>query len=202
MEIKDTYLSIAERSRGLYKSLGSRFIAFAIPVEREEQIRDEIQSLRREYHDARHVCVAWRLGYDGARWRASDDGEPSGSAGRQILGRIDSEGLSDVLVAVVRYFGGVKLGIPGLIEAYRSATADALAAAPKCEKIASVPYRLRFDYAAMPPVMKLLKEMDLRQLNPEFSEACRLETAVRLSRVEAFEKAVGGIPSCILEKLV
>ena len=107
----------------MYKSLGSRFIAFAIPVEREEQIRDEIQSLRREYHDARHVCVAWRLGYDGARWRSSDDGEPSGSAGRQILGRIDSEGLSDVLVAVVRYFGGVKLGIPGLIEAYRSATA-------------------------------------------------------------------------------
>lgn len=202
MEIKDTYLSIAERSRGLYKSLGSRFIAFAVPVEEEDQIRQELQALRREYHDARHVCFAWRLGHDGARWRASDDGEPSGTAGRQILGRIDSEGLSDTLVAVVRYFGGVKLGVPGLIEAYRSATADALSCAPRCEKIACVPYRLCFDYAAMPAVMKLLKEMDLKQVNPVFESTCRLDTQVRLSRVDAFEKATGGISSCTMEKLV
>ena len=202
MEIKDTYLSIAERSRGLYKASGSRFIAFAIPVENEAQIRDEVQALRREYHDARHHCIAWRLGHDGARWRASDDGEPSGSAGRQILGRIDAEGLSDVLVVVVRYFGGVKLGIPGLIEAYRSATADALSSVPKCEKIACISYHLRFDYAAMPVVMKLLKDMELKQINPVFEENCSLGTAVRLSRAEAFEKAAGEIPSCTVEKLV
>lgn len=202
MEIKDTYVSIAAPSRGLYKSLGSRFIAFAVPVETEERIRQEVQALRREYHDARHVCVAWRLGHDGARWRASDDGEPSGTAGRQILGRIDAEGLSDVMVAVVRYFGGVKLGVPGLIEAYRSATADALAAAEKCEKIACIPYRLSFGYAAMPAVMKLLKDMELKQINPVFAEDCRLETDVRLSREAAFAEAAAHIDGLVWEKLV
>ena len=202
MEIKDTYQSISERSRGVYKSLGSRFTAFAIPVESEAQIRDEIQALRREYHDARHHCFAWRLGHDGARWRASDDGEPSGSAGRQILGRIDAEGLSDILVVVVRYFGGVKLGIPGLIEAYRSATADALSTASRCEKIASAPYRLSFGYTAMPAVMKLLKDLDLKQMNPVFAEHCTLETSVRLTRVEAFESAAVSIDGLQWEKLV
>lgn len=182
--------------------MGSRFIAFAVPVETEGQIRDCLQALRREYHDARHICVAWRLGHDGARWRASDDGEPSGSAGRQILGRIDAAGLSDVMVAVVRYFGGVKLGIPGLIEAYRSAAADALSAVPKCEKIAALPFRLHFGYAAMPAVMKLLKDMDLKQMNPSFEADCRLDTAVRLARVEAFEQAAASIEGLDWEKRV
>jgi len=177
-------------------------MAFAVPVETEEQIKQEVQALRREYHDARHVCVAWRLGYDGARWRASDDGEPSGSAGRQILGRIDSEGLSDVMVAVVRYFGGVKLGIPGLIEAYRSATADALSSAEKCEKIACARYRLSFGYALMPTVMKLLKDMELKQINPVFEADCRLDTDVRLAREEAFTGAVSLIDGLVWEKLV
>ena len=144
--IQDTYRSIAARSEGLYKDNGSRFLAFACPVETEEEVKEIVDALRKEYHDARHHCFAYRLGLDGARWRANDDGEPSGSAGRPILGQIDSAGLSDVLVVVVRYFGGVKLGIPGLIRAYKTATQEALAAAQAVEKTAARRFRITFDY--------------------------------------------------------
>ena len=115
MEVEnyDAYRSIAARSEGLFKDNGSRFIAFAYPVETEEEVKEIVASLKKEYHDARHHCYAYRLGYKGDRFRANDDGEPSGSAGRPILGQIDSLGLSDILVVVVRYFGGIKLGIPG-----------------------------------------------------------------------------------------
>src|SRR5574344_541600 len=131
---KDTFLSIASPSEGLFRDNGSRFLAFAYPVETEEQIKNIVQGLKKEYHDARHHCYAYRLGYKADIFRANDDGEPSGSAGRQILGRIDSLGLSDVLVVVVRYFGGIKLGIPGLIRAYKTSTEDALSAATIVEK--------------------------------------------------------------------
>ena len=120
MEICDAYRSVAARAEGLFKDNGSRFIAFIYPVETEEEVREIVSGLRKEYHDARHHCYAYRLGYKGDVFRASDDGEPSGSAGRPILGQIDSAGLSDVLVVVVRYFGGIKLGIPGLIRAYKT----------------------------------------------------------------------------------
>ena len=132
--IRDTYRSIPAPAAGLFKDNGSRFLAFAYPVENEEEIKDRVQALRKKYHDARHHCYAYRLGHLGDRFRANDDGEPSSSAGRPILGQIDSRGLSDVLVVVVRYFGGIKLGIPGLIRAYRTATADALEQAGTVEK--------------------------------------------------------------------
>lgn len=112
--IKDTYNSIGSPSRGLYKDQGSRFISFAYPVETEAQVKELVDSLKKEYHDARHHCFAYRLGLDGSRYRMNDDGEPSSTAGRPILSQIDSAGLSDVLVVVVRYFGGIKLGVPGL----------------------------------------------------------------------------------------
>ena len=134
MEVLDTYSGIAAPAEGLFKDNGSRFIAFAYPVETEAQVKEIVQSLKKEYHDARHHCFAYRLGYKGDVWRASDDGEPSGSAGRPILGQIDSLGLSDVLVVVVRYFGGIKLGIPGLIRAYKTSTADALGKAQIVQK--------------------------------------------------------------------
>ena len=144
MAAKDTYNSIGAPSEGLFKDLGSRFIARAYPVESEDEVRDIVAALRKEYHDARHHCYAYRLGLDGAQWRAADDGEPAGSAGRPILGQIDSAGLSDVLVVVIRYFGGIKLGIPGLIRAYKSSTAVALAQARVIEKVAGRWYRLNF----------------------------------------------------------
>lgn len=181
MPANDTYKSIAEPSRGLFRDNGSRFLAFAWPVESEEEVKQIVSSLRKEYHDARHHCYAYRLGKDGQLWRANDDGEPSGSAGRPILGQIDSAGLSDVLVVVVRYFGGIKLGIPGLIRAYKTSTSEALASAQFKEKVAGGWHILRFPYSSLPAVMKMVKEMELPQRGQSFMEECSLEVFVRLS---------------------
>ena len=186
MSVNDTYRSIENPSEGLYKDKGSRFLAFAYPVESEAEVKEIISRLKKEYHDARHHCYAFRIGLDGGLWRAGDDGEPSGSAGRPILGQIDSAGLSDVLVVVVRYFGGIKLGVPGLICAYKTATADALAAAVKTDKVAGKWYRLRFNYEQMPSVMKILKDMDLPQRAQDFGTECSIEVRVRLSIVDDF----------------
>ena len=190
MDVQDQYKSIAAPSEGLFKDNGSRFLAFAYPVETEEEVKSIVAALRKEYHDARHHCVAYRLGYKGDVWRASDDGEPSGSAGRPILGQIDSLGLSDVAVVVVRYFGGIKLGIPGLIRAYKTSTAEALSSAQIIEKVASRNFRLHFDYLSMNAVMKVLKDMDLPQSAQDFGERCSLVTRVRLSAVEDFMERI------------
>ena len=190
MEPFDAYKSIVGPSEGLFKDNGSRFIALAYPVETEEEVREIVSRLRKEYHDARHHCYAYRLGYKRDVFRASDDGEPSGSAGRPILGQIDSLGLSDVLVVVVRYFGGIKLGIPGLIRAYKTSSADALSQAAVIEKIAARRFRLHFDYLSMNAVMKVLKEMDLPQSGQQFGEECSLEVRVRLSALEDFRQRI------------
>lgn len=188
MEVLDTYTGIAAPSEGLFKDNGSRFIALAYPVETESQVKEIVQSLRKEYHDARHHCYAYRLGYKGDVWRASDDGEPSGSAGRPILGQIDSMGLSDILVVVVRYFGGIKLGIPGLIRAYKTSTADALGKAQIVQKTATVRYCVEFGYLSMNAVMKVLKDLSLQPQNQNFGESCSLEVAVRLSSDTIFKE--------------
>ena len=186
VEYFDAYRSIAARSEGLFKDNGSRFIALAYPVETEEEVREIVASLKKEYHDARHHCYAYRLGYKGDRFRANDDGEPSGSAGRPILGQIDSMGLSDVLVVVVRYFGGIKLGIPGLIRAYKTSTADALGQAEIIEKVAGKRFRLTFDYLSMNGVMKVLKDLGLTPVGQDFGLQCSLEVRVRLTLEEDF----------------
>ena len=188
MEPFDAYSSITAQSQGLFKDNGSRFIALAYPVETEQEVKEIVSALRKEYHDARHHCYAYRLGYKGDVFRASDDGEPSGSAGRPILGQIDSLGLSDVLVVVVRYFGGIKLGIPGLIRAYKTSTADALANASVITKVAGVNFRVSFDYLAMNDVMKVLKEMDLPPRGQDYGERCSLQVRVRLSAVYLFKE--------------
>lgn len=193
MLIKDTYASIAGRSDGLFKDNGSRFIAHAYPVESEEEVKEIVGSLKKEYHDARHHCFAYRLGLDGSRWRANDDGEPSGSAGRPILGQIDAAGLSDILVVVIRYFGGIKLGIPGLIRAYKASTADALAQATVVEKVAGKDYRLSFPYLSMNAVMKVVKDMSLPQKDQYFAERCSMLLRVRLSQEAAFLDRVSNI---------
>ena len=197
MAANDTYKSIAGPCEGLFRDNGSRFIAKAWPVEDEAQIRQIVAELRKEYHDARHHCYAYRLGRDGAVWRASDDGEPSGSAGRPILGQIDAAGLSDVLVVVVRYFGGIKLGIPGLIRAYKTSTADALSHAQVVEKIAGRWYALRFPYENLPAVMKLVKDLGLPQRGQEFLAECRLEVRVRRSLEEDFLERIEKIGNFI-----
>ncbi len=190
MPSNDTYKSIAEPSRGLFRDNGSRFLAFAYPVESEEQVKQIVSSLKKEYHDARHHCYAYRIGKDGQQWRANDDGEPSGSAGRPILGQIDSAGLSDVLVVVVRYFGGIKLGIPGLIRAYKTSTAEALASAPVKEKIAGEWRSLDFPYSSLPAVMKMVKDLDLPQRNQSFLEKCSMDVFVRLTLLQDFSERI------------
>ena len=197
----DTYRSIEAASEGLFKDNGSRFIALAYPVETEDQVRDIVAGLKKEYHDARHHCYAYRLGHLGDRFRANDDGEPSGSAGRPILGQIDSAGLSDILVVVVRYFGGIKLGIPGLIRAYKTSTADALAQARVVEKVAGLSFRVRFDYLDMNAVMKVLKDLSLPVSGQIFDTQCSVDVRVRLTLLEGFRERMGQIGSCQLEEL-
>lgn len=195
-QINDTFKSISAMSEGLFKDNGSRFIALAYPVETESQIKDIVASLKKEYHDARHHCYAYRLGYKGDVFRANDDGEPSSSAGRPILGQIDANGLSDILVVVVRYFGGIKLGIPGLIRAYRTATADAIAKSSIIEKTASRRFRLTFGYLSMNDMMKTVKELGLVPQAQDFGMSCSMEVTVRLSMVDKFMEMCSKVEGC------
>ena len=200
-QIQDSYKSIASPSDGLFKDNGSRFIARAYPVETEEEVKEIVAALKKEYYDARHHVYAYRLGYLGDKFRANDDGEPSGSSGRPVLGQIDSCGLSDILVVVIRYFGGIKLGIPGLIRAYKTSTADALANAQIIEKIASRHFRAHFGYMSMNGVMKVMKDMGLEQKNQKFDMECSLETTVRLSQVDSFIERMGDVEGCNIEEI-
>ena len=200
-QIQDSYKSIAAESRGLFKDNGSRFIAHAYPVETEDEVKEIVAALKKEYYDARHHVYAYRLGYLGDKFRANDDGEPSGSSGRPVLGQIDSNELSDILVVVVRYFGGIKLGIPGLIRAYKTATADAIANAEIVEKIASKMYRVHFGYMSMNSVMKVFKDMGLDQKNQQFDMECSMDTSVRLSQVDTFLERIGDVEGCRVEEM-
>ena len=182
--VEDTYLTIAAPAEGLYKEKGSKFLAFAFPVSTPDQIQEQLGLLRKKYYDARHHCYAWRLGHELKNYRVNDDGEPSGSAGQPIFGQIRSFGLTDVLVVVVRYFGGVKLGVGGLINAYKTATADAFTQAEIIEKTVDDRIELDFDYPAMNAVMRLVKDHDLVQENTDFALRCRITLVVRRALTE------------------
>lgn len=197
----DCYKSILEPSTGIYKDNGSKFLAFAYPVSSEEEIKPLVQQLKKEYFDARHHCYAYRLGHTGDIWRMNDDGEPSSTAGRPIYGQILSSELSDILVVVVRYFGGIKLGVPGLIRAYKTSTADAIANATIIEKIATTPFRIVFDYLQMNSVMKRLKDMGLTPTNQQFDLNCSLRVDVRLNNTQNFLEAFDKLEGCRIEKI-
>jgi uncharacterized YigZ family protein len=192
----DCYLSIAAPAQGLYKEKGSKFLAFAYPVEQEEQAQEIIADLKREYFDARHHCYAYRIGHTGDRWRMNDDGEPSSTAGRPIYGQLLSNELSDILVVVVRYFGGIKLGVPGLIRSYKSATVDAIANAEIVEKIAGEFFTITFDYLQMNDVMKVLKEMNITPISQDFDLTCKMDVKVRLTQIEQFYESLKNTQIC------
>jgi uncharacterized YigZ family protein len=156
-----SFLTLAGPAEGLYKEKGSKFMAFAFPVVSESDIREKIAQLKKDYFDARHHGYAWILGADGSRYRAFDDGEPNHSTGDPILGQIRSRKLTNVLVVVVRYFGGTKLGVSGLVSAYRAAADDALTKAAIIECEVKETFQLRYDFSATPEVMRLIKEFDL-----------------------------------------
>lgn len=176
------YLSIAKISEGFYKEKGSKFFAFAVPCKTEEEVKAFIQAKRKEHHQAVHVCSAFRLGSDKKLYRSSDDGEPSNSAGPPILGQIQSFDLSNVLIAVVRYYGGTNLGVGGLITAYRSAAKDALEQAEIIECEEEVVWELRFSYADMPGVMKTLKAHPCTIVSQVLAENGHITVCIPLSQ--------------------
>lgn len=180
----DSYKSIAKQSKGVYKELGSKFLSFAYPVSSEEEIKTIISEIKKEYFDARHHCYAYRLGSAGELWRANDDGEPSFSAGRPILGQLLSNELSDVLIVVVRYFGGTKLGVSGLIRAYKSAASDAISNSEIVKKTEAARVEIRFSYPNMEPVMKLIKSRGACIKEQKFGIECSIVAEIRKGELE------------------
>jgi uncharacterized YigZ family protein len=179
--------TISSPAEGLYKEKRSRFISFAYPAYFENEIKQYLHEIKKEYHDARHHCYAYRLGVTGESWRAVDDGEPSGSAGRPILGQLLSNNLTNVVVFVVRYFGGIKLGVPGLINAYRSATADAICNATIIEMEDKDSFSIEFNYMAMNNVMKIIKEVQPEIVKQEFDSICRIDLRIRRDLSESLK---------------
>jgi uncharacterized YigZ family protein len=169
-----SFATIAEPSEGAYREKGSRFLAFAFPVTSEAEIKDHLSRLQKKYFDARHHCYAWMLGPEGKAFRAFDDGEPNHSAGDPILGQIRSKGVTNVLVVVVRYFGGIKLGVGGLVTAYKTAAADALDHATIIHKEVTQTIRVRYNYEATPEVMRLVREFDMKILSQDFGASCEM----------------------------
>lgn len=177
----DSFLSIEAKSEGIYKEKGSKFISFAFPVKNTDEIKDIIKDIKKEFFDARHHCYAYILGQDKSIFRMNDDGEPSSTGGKPIYGQLLSKDLTNVLVVVVRYFGGVKLGVSGLIQAYKQAALDALENAVIIEKTVDEVYGVSFEYILMNDVMRVMKENDLQQMNHRFENDCYLEFVVRKS---------------------
>ena len=180
----DTYLTISSVSEALYKDKGSKFYAFAYPVQTLEQIKEILAEKRKEYYDARHVCYAYMLGYERNQFRANDDGEPSGTAGRPILGQINSSNLTDILIIVVRYFGGTLLGTSGLIQAYKTSAAEAIAAATIEERIVEKTFVSKFGYQDLNAVMRIMKDFDLTIVNQIQEMDCTLYFRIRLGDID------------------
>lgn len=182
--MKDTYLTISEYSEGEYSEKKSKFLAFAYPVESTDEIKEIVSEYKKKYYDARHVCYAYILGSKRDVFRAVDDGEPSGTAGKPILGQLNSRELTNILVLVVRYFGGIKLGTSGLIEAYREATVSVLDNAMIEERTVNTVVRVTYDYALMNSVMRVVKEEEPRIVLQDFQISCVLELEIRNSKLE------------------
>ena len=177
--MEDVYKTIETPAEGLYKEKGSKFIALAYPVRTEEAVKEIVEEIKVRYYDARHHCYAYRLGVDKKKFRANDDGEPSSTAGKPILGQILSYDLTDILIVVVRYFGGIKLGVSGLINAYRAAAADAIGHARIVEKTDDEVFFFFFDYTVMNEVMRVVKEEEPEVMSRDFSMECRMTLSIR-----------------------
>lgn len=198
----DTYYTLGGEAEALYKDKGSKFLAYGYPVTCEEEIKERLDALRKRYYDATHHCYAWRLGPKGESFRANDDGEPSSTAGRPILGQMLSREVTDALIVVVRYFGGTKLGVPGLIEAYKRSAALVLENAEIEQRTVDVQTTIRFSYLAMNDVMRIVKELQPQIIAQQFDNLCTMTLAIRqgfaaqlldrLSKVEGLELETDG----------
>ncbi len=197
----DTYRTIKGPAEGLYKEKGSKFLAFAFPVRSTDEVKQHLEALRKEYFDARHLCYAYILGPTKDVYRENDDGEPSGTGGRPIHGQLLSADLTDTLIVVVRYFGGVLLGASGLANAYKTAARDAIEHAEIVEKTIDVRYRLQFEYVLMNDVMRIVKEFGLTPMNQDYNLDCRLELSVRQSQSVRLYDALAKLRAVTIETL-
>lgn len=178
----DTYKEVKGHTTGIYKEKGSKFIAYSYPSYSEQEVKKKLEEVKKLEHSARHHCYAYILHTDKTAWRANDDGEPSSTAGKPILGQIQSNDLTNILIIVVRYFGGVKLGVPGLIRSYKTAAAAAISEAEILTKTIKEHYEVSFKYPQMNAVMQLIKEFDLEVIDTDFRIDCKLIFAVPKSK--------------------
>lgn len=185
--MEDTYRTIRDLSEGYYTEKRSRFLSFALPVRTPDEVKTQVDAYRKKYYDARHVCWAYMLGPDRITFRANDDGEPSSTAGKPILGQINSNNLTDILIIVVRYFGGIELGTSGLIVAYRTAAAEAIAAARIEERTIDETITITFEYPHLNSVMRIVKEDKPDVLTQSFELTCEITLRIRQSRMDALK---------------
>lgn len=195
------YKTISAPSQAEFKDRGSRFLAYAFPLDAADDFKKRLKALKEEHPKAAHHCFAYRIGTDGNNFRAGDDGEPSGSAGKPILGQLDSKGLCNVAVVVVRYFGGTLLGVPGLINAYKTAASLALQLAPIVEKPILAEYELQFDYTLMNDVMLFVKRYGGVILQNEAQLFCRLVVGIPKAEEVVFSERIGDLHSVELRKI-
>lgn len=191
--MKSTYRTVEKLSEGLYKEKGSKFIGYAVACFNEEEAKKWLETWRKEHHQARHVCYAYRFGVNQDVYRANDDGEPSNSAGAPILGQIQSFDLSNVLIGVVRYFGGTKLGVGGLIHAYRTAAKDAIESSVIIEKEVFEHIQLAFNYTDMPSVMSSVKQHNLQIDHQQFEVNCELTISIPLNQRELIKNELNAL---------
>jgi len=196
----DSYHTITSLTEGIYKEKGSKFIAFSIPVHNAEEVKELVKAYKKEYYDARHVCYGYMLGADRKEWRANDDGEPSGTAGRPILGQINSRELTDILVIVVRYFGGILLGTGGLTIAYKEATADALNQAEIIVKTVDCEMTVHFEYSIMNSVMRLVKESTAVILEQSYVNECFMKLSIRKQDISTLTSKMEKIIGVVIDK--
>jgi uncharacterized YigZ family protein len=201
MEQRDFFTTIERPSTAEFKDRGSKFIAFAFPVKTAEDFKAQLLHIKKEHPKAVHYCFAYRIGIDGNNYRSSDDGEPSGSAGKPILGQIDSKGITDVAVVVVRYWGGTLLGVPGLIHAYKTATTLALQVTPVVEKQIEEMYSIEFDYTLMNDVMRILKQFNCTIISKELQLFCSIKTGIPKFRLLDVKHKFNDLHSVSVKKL-
>lgn len=197
--MNDTYKTISARSEGIFKDKGSKFLAYAFPVESEEEIRELLAQVKKDHYSARHHCYAWRIGTKDPVYRANDDGEPSSTAGKPILGQLLSNEITNVLVIVVRYFGGTLLGTSGLINAYRTATADALQNARIETRTIEEHFKIQFNYPEMNRVMQVIKQENLKVVTTKFDLKCEVAITVRESEAEKVVDTFNKLPGVVIK---
>jgi uncharacterized YigZ family protein len=201
MSEQDFYTTIEKPSNAEFKDRGSKFIAYAFPIETVDDFKKQLQELKKEHPKAVHHCFAYRIGTDGNNFRSSDDGEPSGTAGKPILGQIDSKELVNVAVIVVRYWGGTLLGVPGLINAYKVSAAMALQVTPIVQKQVELTYSIEFDYTQMNDVMMIVKQFNCRVITQEMQLFCMIKTGIPKNRLDEVLYRLNDLQNVAVKKI-